>query len=308
MKTIIITGVAGFLGRYVAREFSVRNWNVIGLDTIDTENAPMLDLMKYYKMRLPSAGLIEVVQEHLPHLCVHCAGRSSVELSIQEPLADFTACLNVTSHLLDILRTYAPECKTLFFSSAAVYGSPNKLPVSEDHPLKPISPYGYHKQMAELLCQEYYKIYNLPTAIFRIFSAYGPGLRRQVIWDFCRKALFESKLHIVGTGSETRDFIHARDIARAVYIAAEKSPFAGNIYNIGSGKATTIMDLGSMILKYIGQEKPITVNRKTPFGVPIKWRADIEKISQIGFTPEIKFETGIERYVKWFCIEMASNE
>src|SRR5438552_189686 len=79
-----------------------------------------------------------------------------------------------------------------------------------------LSPYGYHKRQAELICEEFSRVYALPTAVARIFSAYGPGLRRQVVWDICEKALATGKLELRGTGAESRDFIHAADIARGL--------------------------------------------------------------------------------------------
>ncbi len=139
-NTVLITGVSGFLGRYIAREFYNQGWIVVGIDTLNIENSPIQNLANYYQIRLPSPDLEYIIKVHAPRHCIHCAGRSSVEFSIQEPRLDFISSLEVTSHLLDTFRLHAKECKTLFLSSAAVYGNPQNSPISENHSPQPISP------------------------------------------------------------------------------------------------------------------------------------------------------------------------
>jgi len=209
MKIVLITGVAGFIGRYVARHFSSQGWSVIGIGTSPPENAPLANLTKYFCLKLPSSDLNEILQKHPPLICIHCAGRASVGLSISEPSLDFYTNSVITFELLNAIRLHASNCKLIFLSSAAVYGNPQLLPVSETQTVAPISPYGFHKLMCEQMCLEFTKVYGLQTASLRIFSAYGPGLRRQVVWDICQKAITQGSLLLQGTGQESRDFIHA---------------------------------------------------------------------------------------------------
>lgn len=304
LKTVLITGVTGFIGRHVALLFAESGWKVIGTGTGSDENAPLENLYQYKRLTLPSSELTKLIQQVKPQVCIHCVGRASVALSVSQPHEDFNASVCVTFDLLNVLRLYAPECRLIYLSSAAVYGNPENLPIREDSIPKPISPYGFHKLVCEELCAEFSKVYGMQTAIARIFSAYGPGLKRQVVWDISQKVLRKPVLHLQGTGSESRDFIHVRDVARALFFLSENSPFKADIYNIASGQETTIKDLAKLIID--GSEKTVEINFNgvVPTGNPINWKADIEKLSQIGYHSEISIEYGINNYVRWCRAEI----
>jgi UDP-glucose 4-epimerase len=303
-KIALITGVTGFLGRYVARYFSERGWSIIGIGTSPPENAPLANLTKYYCLRLPSSDLKEILQEHLPSICIHCAGRASVGLSVSEPISDFYTNSVVTFELLNALRLYSAKCKFIFLSSAAVYGNPQSLPVSENQKVTPISPYGFHKLMCEQMCLEFTKVYGLQTASLRIFSAYGPGLRRQVVWDICQKAITQGSLLLQGTGEESRDFIHALDIARALSVVVESAPMAGEVYNLGTGREVKISELATMVLNSLEQDFTPEFDGVVPPGNPLNWQADISQLKSIGFTPAVELERGVKTFVTWCRAEL----
>lgn len=304
MKTVLITGVAGFIGRYVARHFSRQGWQVIGTDNSQPENAPLADLSKYQRLQLPNPEFDSLVQTYKPDALIHCAGRASVTLSVSEPAPDFYSNTVLTFNILDALRLHAPTCKFIFLSSAAVYGNPSKLPIDETHPTSPISPYGFHKLQSEQLCLEFAKVYSQPTASVRIFSAYGAGLRRQVMWDICQKAISQESLILQGTGTESRDFIHALDIARALYVVCDRSPMQGEVYNLGSGQEVTIADLSAMLVSVIGLNNIPQFNGITAVGNPLNWQADISKLKSVGFTPTVKLEQGVNTFVNWCRAEL----
>src|SRR5205807_5394499 len=114
----------------------------------------------------------------LPDTVFHLAGGSNVGASLQAPFEDFTRTTHTTASLLEWLRINAPRCKLVTVSSAAVYGDTRAEPAEETRPVQPVSPYGYHKLMMEQLCQEYSQVFGLRTAILRLFSVYGEGLRK----------------------------------------------------------------------------------------------------------------------------------
>ncbi|MHC5939492.1 NAD-dependent epimerase/dehydratase family protein [Nostoc sp.] len=299
-----MTGVAGFIGRYVARYFYVQGWSVIGIDSSPPENAPLSNLAAYHRLQLPDPKLNNILQENPPQVCIHCAGRASVGLSVTDPVADFHANTVLTFELLNTLHLYAPDCRFIFLSSAAVYGNPESFPVRETQTVAPISPYGFHKLMCEQLCLEFTKIYGLSTASLRIFSAYGPGLRRQVLWDICQKAITQSSLLLQGTGQESRDFIHALDIARALSVVVESAPMEGEIYNLGTGREVTISELATMVLESLEQNCQIRFDGVVPTGNPLNWQADISKLKSIGFTPTVELERGVKTFVNWCRAEL----
>lgn len=304
MKTILITGVTGFIGRHIARLFNELGWSVIGLGMSTPENAPLASLEKYHSLVLPSLLLADLVQEVNPQICIHCAGRASVPLSVSQPYEDFTANVNSTFNLLDTLRLFSPKCRLVYLSSAAVYGNPKVLPISEVHKLAPISPYGFHKLICEQLCKEFFEIYGLKTASVRIFSAYGPGIRRQVVWDISHKILTQPVLSLQGTGLESRDFIHVQDVARAINLLVENAPFESETYNIASGQETTIKDLAGLIIKNLSKATSIEFDGIVPAGNPTNWKGDVDRISRLGFSPQISLEQGISVYSQWCRAEI----
>jgi len=303
-KTVLITGVAGFIGRYAARSFSKNGWEVTGVDVVSPENAPLSNLKAYFSLNLPDPEIDRILKDNTPDVCIHCAGRASVGLSISDPSSDFYDGAVLTFELLNALRQFAPACKFIFLSSAAVYGNPETLPVTEIQPTNPISPYGFHKLICEQLCREFYQVYGLPTAVVRIFSAYGPGLHRQVIWDICRKALTLNTVKLQGTGKESRDFIHAADIANALLVVARSSPMKGDVYNLASGKEVTIKALVDIILRQCGRESSEVFDGIIPDGTPSNWVADISKIRKLGFSPSISLEEGVKFFVDWCIAEL----
>ena len=302
-KNVLITGVAGFLGRYAAREFLRAGWCVSGLDVVAPENAALSPDVTYHRAALPGAALAEILRREQPDACVHCAGRASVALSMEDPSADFHGNTVLTFELLDCLRRHAPGCRAIFLSSAAVYGNPATLPVREDHSIAPLSPYGFHKRHGELLCEEFSRVYSLPTLSVRIFSAYGPGLRRQVVWDICQKAMSGTRLELRGTGTESRDFIHAADVARALVLLAENAPAQGEIYNLATGRETSISELAELILGVLDRSAPPAFDGINPSGNPLRWQADISRIAALGFAPALPLETGLRQVANWCAAE-----
>ena len=175
-----------------------------------------------------------------------------------------------------------------------MYGDPELLPIAEDAPLAPVSPYGRHRVESEQLAAES----GVPLAIARVFSAYGEGLRRQVLWDVARRALAGGPVELSGTGEETRDFVHARDVAAAVSAIAQRSAFQGEIVNVATGAETTIADLARLTrtssaareVRFTGVGRP---------GDPARWRADIGRLRSLGFEPSVAIEDGAPAYARW---------
>jgi UDP-glucose 4-epimerase len=303
-KSVLVTGVAGFIGRYVARYFTEQGWSVIGIDNSPPENAPLANLAAYHRLQLPDAALNSLLQEYTPDVCIHCAGRASVGLSIADPLPDFYTNTALTFEILNALRLNAPNCKFIFLSSAAVYGNPELLPVSESQSVAPLSPYGFHKLQCEQLCLEFTKVYGLPTTSVRIFSAYGPGLRRQVLWDICQKAITQKSVTLQGTGQESRDFIHALDIAKALMVVANSAPMQGEVYNLASGSEVTIFELANMILNVLEHNSIPQFDGIVPIGTPLNWQSDVSKLSSLGFTTSVPLERGIKTFTNWCRAEL----
>ncbi|MBN2143601.1 MAG: NAD-dependent epimerase/dehydratase family protein [Candidatus Aureabacteria bacterium] len=299
---ILITGAGGFLGSHISQYLTDRSYKV----AINGRFSPKYfktihdhNWWKSYGMTLPDKRFIHMIKEIQPHFLVHCAGSASVQHSMKEPYRDFLANVKMCAFILENLRIYAPECHFIFLSSAAVYGNPLSLPVNENTLCKPVSPYGYHKMLCENLIEEYSSIYGLRTTILRIFSAYGERLKKQVIYDLFKKisdpATF--RIEVLGTGNETRDFIHALDIAKAIEIIILNQ--SCGIFNLGSGQEIEIHALVEKIKNILQSSLPVHYSNVVRQGDPLNWRADMNKIMSIGFTPSIPFDEGLKKYCTW---------
>ena len=305
LKKLMLTGVSGFIGSYVASLFKQNNWSVIGVDRRQIDDKLECNLDGIYLINLPDSKFNKILKEYTPDVLIHCAGTASVELSIKDPYNDFVDSTLLTFHILNSLRLYSPTSKFILLSSAAVYGDPQSLPIKENQMLNPISPYGFHKLQCESICQEFTKSYNLSTAIVRMFSAYGPGLRRQVIWDMFNKILLNKTFILQGSGYESRDFIYVTDIAKALMLITDKSLMNGEVYNLGSGEEITIKHLASLVLKSLNYNSKPNFDGIVPSGKPLNWLADITNLQQIGFKPSVSIEEGISLVASWCKEELA---
>jgi UDP-glucose 4-epimerase len=302
-ERILVTGAGGFLGSHICHYFGQRGHSIAAIDRlpVSPEMADLYpNLRRFYSMDLPEKNLVTVIGEFQPELLIHCAGSASVPYSVQEPYEDFRQAAGVTAFLLETLRKFMPSCHFVFLSSAAVYGNPQKLPVGEESPCQPISPYGYHKYICEMLCREYESIYHVKSSILRIFSAYGERLRKQVIFDLCRKFSDPSsnRVELFGTGNETRDFVHARDIAQAIECVRHAK--TSGIFNVASGTQTRISEVVEMIKHCFHSTKEIVYSGSSRPGDPLYWKADIVRLSSLRFRQEIPLQEGIMNYCRWF--------
>jgi len=302
-ERILITGAGGFIGSHICQYFGQRGHSITGVDKfspslLSSDLYP--NLRRFYEIDLPDDTFISILREFQPGLLVHCAGSASVPYSMQKPYEDFLHSARLTAFILEALRKHLPSCHFIFLSSAAVYGNPQKLPIPEDALCQPISPYGYHKYICEMLSEEYTSIYGMKSSVLRIFSAYGERLRKQVIFDLCRKFTDPASqtVEVFGTGNETRDFIHAHDIAQAIEHVYGKG--AIGVFNVASGKQTRIGDIVEMVKACFNSTRNIVYSGSSRPGDPLYWQADISRLTSLGFCQEIPLHEGIKKYCQWF--------
>ncbi len=298
-ETILLTGAAGFLGTALARLSARCGLHVIGMDWVSPcDHSPFLS---FFQTQHLENDLTRVLVEYRPTYLVHFAGNADVRRSFIEPRDDFNRSTGLFSAVLDQVRRSSPETRVLLASSAAVYGQPKFLPISESATPQPISPYGYHKWLCELLAREYTEIYGLKTSAMRIFSAYGAGLKKQILWDICCKCREGEGVELGGDGSETRDFVHADDVAAAALTILRKGDCAGEIYNVASGNETTIAFLASRLLTEFGvSTERLIFSGASRIGDPKNWRANVDLLVSHGFHPSMNLIRGITEYVQWF--------
>jgi len=302
---IWVTGANGFIGRHLVQELAGAGHAVhgVGHGAIDEAEARRLGLRTWINGEIDAANLNALSVAHgLPAQVFHLAGGSSVGLSIERPFEDFSRTVASTARLLEWLRGSAPECALIAASSAAVYGADHAGPIPEDAVLAPMSPYGQHKMMMEQLCQSYTRSFGLHCSIVRLFSVYGPGLRKQLLWDVCSRLKAQpDELTLGGTGAEIRDWTDVRDVARLLAsFAAPPTQASSRIINGGSGRGTSVADIATGLIQQWGTDTVVRYSGVSRPGDPVSLLADDANLRRVGFDWRIPLDRGLADYVAWF--------
>lgn len=302
-KTILITGAHGFIGRNVAKHFADAGWTVSGI------GHGLWGKEEWRQWGISDWRTADITLEALetyagsPEIIVHCAGSGSVGRSLSNPLEDFNRTVTSTAVVLEYMRFYNKDARLVYPSSAAVYGSAGDHPIKEKDAIRPLSPYGYHKRMAEELCESYARNFGLKIALIRFFSLFGRGLKKQLLWDACNKFICaESEVRFAGDGEETRDWVHINDAARLI-IRLSQIDGGFDIYNGGCGRRVTVREVLGLVAKAFGNKRTVHFSGINKEGDPKFYRADMEKTFSLDWKPEISLEKGIKEYVQWFLEE-----
>lgn len=290
---ILIVGSRGFIGSHCVDFFS-KEHEVWGCDVIMDYTSP-----NYISIDAVDSDFQDIFQQLKFDVCINCSGAASVPFSLEKPFNDFKLnTLNVFK-LLEAIRLHAPECKFITMSSAAVYGNPESLPIRENDKRLPVSPYGFHKVMSEMICEEFHRYWGIKTCYIRIFSAFGPRLKKQLFWDMYNKVKTQPNLILWGTGNESRDFIYIKDLIQIIDLIVKKGKFEGEVYNAANGEQHKISEVAELFVKILGTHNTITFNNEVRKGDPLNWEADISSIKDLGYHRAYTLEQGIEDYVKW---------
>jgi len=299
-KTILVTGGYGFLGRAVTQKYKALGYRVLGIG--HSQWSPEEALFFGYDAWLEASVSLSNLSsfDEALDLVVHCAGNSSVSRSLTHPLQDFSLNVLATAELLEYLRITESKAMLIYPSSAGVYGACDDLQIRESDDLNPISPYGYHKKMIEDMLEMYSKVYKIKVAIIRFFSIYGPGLKKQLLWDASTKLLKANKEVIFwGTGEETRDWIYIDDAVELIsQLSNNTKPF--RLVNGGAGNRITVKFVLEALRNALGVDIKIKFNGEVRSGDPRFYHADISKLNEIGIQPKVTFNDGIYRYADWF--------
>ncbi len=293
----LITGASGFIGRHTARLFSARGWVVTGIGHGEFKDFKDWGLSEWQRSDITLDSLRSFAGR--PDLIVHCAGGASVGASIAEPLADFERTVHTTASVMEYVRRYSPGARVVYPSSAAVYGAAERTPIPEEALLRPMSPYGAHKKMAEEVCRSYSASFGVGTAIVRLFSVYGPGLKKQLLWEGCRK-IRNGEKDFWGAGSEVRDWLHVEDAAGLLFIAGEKASRESPAVNGGSGEGVTVREFLQEAFRRFGRDDGPVFSGKAREGDPLRYEADISKARLWGWSPKTGWRQGVGEYVEWF--------
>jgi dTDP-glucose 4,6-dehydratase/UDP-glucose 4-epimerase len=254
---------------------------------------------RYFSVDTLNSNFSEIFRLVRFDVCINCSGAASVPDSFVNIHRDYQLNTANVFLILDAIRKVSPFCRFMNISSAAVYGNPPKLPISETSVLMPQSPYAYHKLQGEMLCEEFNKLHGISTCSLRIFSAYGNGLYKQLFWDVWSKIQCENRISLFGTGAESRDFIHVNDIARVVELVIENGKFSASVYNVGNGEEIYIADIVKQFCDFAGWKGTIQFVQNPRKGDPVNWCADISAIKHLGYEKIVPIEKGLKDYIRW---------
>jgi len=301
---IIVTGALGFIGHHLCIGLAKKGYKVLGIDDLSRGRRERIDLLKNHGVNVVLAdirdpgSIIRVFQEFKPETVLHLAALISVDESFKKPL--LYEDVNVRGTINIILTSNKTNVwRIVYASSAAVYGNPVKLPIDEEHPLKPLSPYGVSKLAGEMYIKT---IFNGEGGyiILRLFNVYGLGQNPEyagVITKFMERLKGRLPPIIYGDGTQTRDFIHVLDVVEAFIKAIEVNK-SNIVLNIGTSKPTSIKELAYTMIKLYG------LNIQPIYAPPRKGDikhsyADISKAKKIlKWEPRISLENGLRMLIR----------
>jgi len=296
---ILITGAYGFLGRNVAKEFKKNGCYVAGIGhgKWDIDEYSKWGIDDWYETTITFEALLNINNKF--DIIVHCGGSGSVGFSWQNPYEDFQKSVQSTISILEYIRLQNNNCKFIYPSSPAVQGNLGQIQIKENMVSTPVSPYGFHKKIAEELCLSYHNNFNIDIGIIRYFSIYGNGLKKQLLWDACKKIHQSNEVTFYGTGNETRDWIHISDAVLLLY------EFSTNlkgyeVINGGSGFETPINEIIALLIKYMNKQVTVKFNGVVKEGDPLHFWANTDKVNKLGWKPNVKLEEGVKKYVHFF--------
>ncbi len=314
---ILITGVAGFIGRALSSYLlNIGNYEVVGIDNMNSYYAVELKKSRlatlegnpdftFYQLDIADyQSLDEIFKEYQFDYVINLAAQAGVRYSIENPKAYTESNLVGFSNILEACRHHKIK-HLVFASSSSVYGRNEKVPFSEEDRVDlPVSYYAATKKANEVMAASYSHLYNLPVSGLRFFTVYGPWGRPDMApWLFTDAILHNRPIKVFNNGDMLRDFTYIDDIVEGIFRLIDTPPSKDlpyEIYNIGNNRPEKLADFISAIEQACGI-KAHKVNYPMQDGdVPVTY-ADTNKLNQaVGFSPDTNLQSGIERFVAWF--------
>ena len=293
-QRVLVTGGAGFIGGALVD--SLRGEADIRVLDIDPDPNPPSDI-EVIEGDIRDPDTVTAAMDGVDTV-FHQAALVSVADSVDRPMASHTINATGTLEVLEAAREH--DARVVVASSAAVYGDPDDVPVTESASLDPTSPYGVDKLAIDHYTRLYHELYGLETVALRYFNVYGPGHTggdyAGVIDAFTEQARGGEPITVHGDGEQTRDFVHIDDVVRANRLAATTDT-VGVAYNIGTGESVTINSLAEKIRASVGSESEI-VHTDPREGDVRHSRADISRArDRLGYEPTVDLDRGLDTFV-----------
>lgn len=299
---VLVTGSQGFVGKNLAKYLNYRGFEVIGLDI--SNGMLRADVTDFDAL---SRALSKVDFDAV----VHLAAVANIPESIRDPYNCFKVNVYGTMNMLEIASRKNIE-RFIYASSANVYGLPLKLPVDEDTPLNPRTPYDYSKVAAETIVQSYWKNKNLPIVILRSWKLFGEhDVPTTAIPNFIKACLKNEPLKLYNGGRDTTDPTYIENYCIAVELALNIEEAIGEVFNIGTGNEVSIRQLAEMIRKLTNSSSEVLLlpPRTEAEKEPMRSYPSIEKAKNIlGYTPRISLEEGLKKTIQYYRQQLVGEK
>jgi UDP-glucuronate 4-epimerase len=310
-KTVLVTGVAGFIGMHCAQRLLARGDQVVGVDNLNDYYPVKLkrDRLKrlehrnfrFHKADIANAGALrKIFDKEKPKAVLHLAAQAGVRYSLENPSAYVQANLVGFANVLECCRRQPPR-HLVFASSSSVYGANTRLPYSEsDNVDHPVSLYAATKKSNELMAHVYHHLYRLPTTGLRYFTVYGPWGRPDMSPVLFARAIMEGKpISVFNHGDMQRDFTYIDDIVEGTLRVLDR-PAPYGIYNIGNHTPVALPDYIRTLERALGKKARLTMKPMQPGDVKATY-ADTRALRKaVGFAPSTPLQAGLERFAEWF--------
>lgn len=301
MRTAIVTGGAGFIGSHVVDAFVARGWKVYIVDDFSTGDRRNVNAAATV-VEMDVADAAGLVREIKPEVISHHAAQIDVRKSVADPAAD--AELNVVASLRLLQAAAEAKVRRFVFASTggAIYGEPVRVPQDEEHPARPLSPYGCAKLSVEHYLEFFRAVHGLSTVALRYANVYGPRQNAHgeagVVAIFIEKLLAGEEAVIYGSGEQTRDFVFVRDVVAANAAAAE-ADWTGS-YNVGTGVETSVNAMYDLIAATVGTDKAAK-HAEAKAGEQMRSVLDGRRLRELAKLPEpVGLREGLAATVEWF--------
>jgi UDP-glucose 4-epimerase len=304
-KRALVIGGLGFIGACLVSRLISKG---IDVDVTTSTKSVAPDLRSVYSIPYNEAGFSTLLSKNEYEDIYFFSGNPSPSYSENEPYFD----INLTNiPLLALLKSVVRagfKGRLWFASSVAVYGGNNAAFLSEESECLPLSYYAVSKLMAEEHLKMYNRIHGLHTGIFRIFSTYGGGLKRQLVYDIYKKIKDNpNEILLHGTGNEARDLSYVQDQISAILAIAEKTKPNGEVWNIGAGELHTVNDVVDQLCGILG------TNTRVKYQYPMRaydgvcWRADVRKLRALNFEQQFTLATGLRETINAYEQDVTLN-
>jgi len=298
---VLVTGAAGFIGSHLCRALGAEGATVCGLDLRPSPNGARAPWFTADVRDIPP----RVLRGMRLDVVVHLAAIVGVEAAAADPAATRSVIVDGTARVLAAAR-HVGDPTVVYLSSSEVYGEAAVLPITEDTPLRPRSPYGTAKAEAELLVAEYGRDSGATVTVIRPFNVYGPGQRADfVVPRFVDRALAGQPLPVVSDGAQLRTFTYVEDLVRGIIAALVRGGPPGRTYNVAGADARTVADLAALVVAETGGGARIVtgigpgeLGRPAETEIRNRVASSHRAHRELGFTPRISLRAGVRQVVR----------